>query len=119
MIPTRTRRCRSCRRRALRVAAEFQADRLGPARDVEARFGPTLVAAQRRPDVPGEVPTDAYASWDGSLAAAFPAGTVTLSPVVSVDNLFDARFVDPLSRYRPFGVLAPGRSVRVALRASF
>ena len=103
----------------LRVAAEFQTDRLGPARDIEARFGPTLVAAQRRPDVPGEIPTDGYVTWDGSVAAAFTAGTVTLAPVVSVDNLFDARFVDPLSRYRPFGVLAPGRSVRVAVRASF
>ncbi len=98
---------------------EYQADRLGPARDLEARFGPTLVAAQRRPDVEGEVPTDGYATWDGSVSASFTIGTTTLAPVLAVDNLFDARFVDPLSRYRPFGVLAPGRSVRLALRATF
>lgn len=102
----------------VRIAAEYQVDRVGPARDVEVRFGPTLVAAQRRPDVPGEVPTAGYASWDGSVAAGFPVGAATLSAAVSVDNLLDARFVDPLSRYRPFGVLAPGRSVRLALRAT-
>jgi iron complex outermembrane receptor protein len=103
----------------LRVAAEFQTAHLGRAEDLEVRFGPTFVAAQRRLGVPGEVPTDGYVTWDGSLAASFRAGTITLMPVVSVDNLFDARFVDPLSRYRPFGVLAPGRSVRIAVRASF
>ncbi len=102
-----------------RIAVEYRAERLGPARNLEARFGPTLVAAQRRPDVPGEVPTDGYATWDGSVAASFTVGTAVLSPVLAVDNLFDARFVDPLSRYRPFGVLAPGRSVRAALRATF
>ena len=100
-------------------AVEYQVERLGPARDLEARLGPTLVAAQRRPDVPGEIPTDGYATWDGSVAASFTVGTTTLAPVLAVDNLFDARFVDPLSRYRPFGVLAPGRSVRLALRATF
>ena len=100
------------------LAVEYQVDRLGAARDLEARFGPTLTAAQRR-NVPGEVPTDAYTTWDGSLAAAFRAGTTTLSPVLSVDNLFDAQYVDPLSRFRPFGVFAPGRSVRLALRATF
>ncbi len=103
----------------LQAAVEFQAAVLGPARDVEARLGPTFVAAQRRPDVPGEVPTDAYTTWDASLGASFAAGTATVTPIVAVENLLDARFVDPLSRYRPFGVLAPGRSVRVSLRASF
>jgi len=33
--------------------------------------------------------------------------------------VFDARFVDPLSRYRAFGVAAPGRSVRLSLRVVF
>ena len=101
------------------AAVEYQASALGHARDVEARFGPTFVAAQRRPDVPGEVPTDAYATWDASLAASFAMGAATATPVVAVENLFDARYVDPLSRYRPFGVLAPGRNVRVSLRVSF
>ena len=103
----------------VQAAVEFQAARVGPVRDVEAQFGPTLVAAQRRPDVPGEVATAAYASWGGSVAASVAVGAATLTPVLAVDNLFDARFVDPLSRYRPFGVLAPGRSVRLSVRATF
>ena len=101
------------------VQVEYQVERLGAARDLEARFGPTLVASQRRPDVAGELPTDSYATWDGSVAASFTVGTTTVAPVLAVDNLFNARFVDPLSRYRPFGVPAPGRSVRLALRATF
>lgn len=102
-----------------RVAVEYEVDALGPARDVEARFGPTVVAAQRRPDVAGEVPTDAYVTWDASLAARFALGAATVSPVLAADNLFDAQYVDPLSRYRAFGVPAPGRSVRLAVRVVF
>ena len=103
----------------LQTAVEYRADRLGPARDVEARFGPTFVAAQRRDALPDEVPTDAYTVWSASASASFPAGAAVLTPTLSVDNLTDAAYVDPLSRYRPFGVPAPGRSVRLALRATF
>jgi iron complex outermembrane receptor protein len=103
----------------LQVAVEAEFEALGPARDVEARFGPTFVAAQRRPEVEGEVPTDAYATWDASVAGSFALGAATLTPVLAVDNLLDARYVDPLSRYRAFGLLAPGRSVRLALQAVF
>ena len=103
----------------LQIALEYQADRLGPARDLEARFGPTVAAAQRRPDLPDEVPVDGYTVWAGSVSASFPLRGVTLTPTLSVDNATDATYVDALSRYRAFGVPAAGRSVRLALRASF
>ncbi|MDT0631366.1 TonB-dependent receptor [Rubrivirga sp. S365] len=103
----------------LQTAVEYRAGRLGPARDVEARIGPTFVAAQRRADLPEEVPTDAYTVWSASASASFAVGGAVVTPTLAVDNLTDATFVDPLSRYRPFGVPAPGRSVRLALRASF
>ncbi len=103
----------------LQTAVEYRADRLGGARDVEARFGPTFVAAQRRDALPEEVPTNAYTLWSASASASFAVGATTLTPTLSVDNLTDATYVDPLSRYRPFGVPAPGRSVRLALRAAF
>ena len=103
----------------LQTALEYRTGRLGAARDVEVRLGPTFVAAQRREDLPEEVPTDAYTTWAASASASFAIGTATVTPTLAVDNLTDARFVDPLSRYRPFGVPAPGRSVRLALRAAF
>ena len=103
----------------LQTAVEYRAERVGPARDVEARFGPTFVSAQRRDEIPEEVPTDAYTVWSASASASFPVGATTLTPTLAIDNLTDAAYVDPLSRYRPFGVPAPGRSVRLALRATF
>ena len=103
----------------LQTAVEYRAERLGRARGVEVRLGPTFVAAQRRDEIPEEVPTDAYTVWTASASASFPVGTTTLTPTLAIDNLTDAAYVDPLSRYRPFGVPAPGRSVRLALRATF
>lgn len=103
----------------VQTAVEYRAERVGPARDVEARIGPTFVAAQRRSDLPEEVPTDAYTTWEVSASASFPTRAVTLTPTLSVDNLTNAMYVDPLSRYRPFGIPAPGRSLRLSLRASF
>jgi iron complex outermembrane receptor protein len=103
----------------LRAAVEYQAEQLGPARDVEARIGPTFVAGQNRPELPEEVPTGDYTTWDSSLAATFAGAGFDVTPVLSVDNLFDAVYVDPLSRFRPYGILAPGRSVRLSLRVGF
>ena len=103
----------------LQTAVEYRADRLGAARDVELRFGPTFVAAQDRDDLPEEVPTAAYTVWSGSASASFPFGRAVLTPTLAVDNLTDATYVDPLSRYRPLGIPAAGRSVRLALRATF
>ena len=103
----------------LRTAIEYRAGSLGRVADVELRAGPTFVAAQRRPELADEVPTEAYTTWDLSASASFAAGGVVVTPVLAVDNVLDADYVDPLSRYRPFGVLAPGRSVRLSLRASF
>ncbi len=102
----------------LTTAVEYRTDTFGPASAVELRFGPTFTAAQRRDDV-DEIPTDSYTVWDASASATFALGGVTLQPVLAVDNLFDARYVDPLSRFRPFGVPAPGRSVQFRLIATF
>ena len=103
----------------LQTAVEYRAERLGAARDVEVRFGPTFVAAQRRDERPEEVPTDAYTTWSLSASASFSVGGTVLTPTLAADNLTDVSYVDPLSRYRPYGVPAPGRSVRLSLRAAF
>ena len=103
----------------LQTAVEYQIARLGAARDIEARFGPTFVASQRRPELADEVPTDAYTVWSASASASFAVGAATVTPTLALDNLTDESYVDPLSRYRPFGIPAPGRSVRLAVRASF
>ncbi len=58
----------------LQIAVEYQADRVGAFRDLEARVGPTLVAAQRRPEVADEVPTDGYTVWSASVSASVPVG---------------------------------------------
>ena len=103
----------------LQTAVEVQLEQLGRVEDIEVRFGPTFVTAQRRPEVPDEIPTDAYTTWDASLSGRLRMGATTVTPTLSVDNLTDASFVDPMSRYRPFGIQAPGRSVRLAVRVAF
>ncbi|MDX1439086.1 MAG: hypothetical protein R3284_04205, partial [Rubricoccaceae bacterium] len=82
-------------------------------------LGPTFVAAQSRPELPEEIPTDSYVSWESSVSATFSGNGYEVSPVLSVNNLFDASYVDPMSRFRPYGVLAMGRSVRFGVRVRF
>jgi len=104
----------------LAAVLEYRADRLGALRDVEVRLGPTFNASQDRPELPEERPTAAYVVWDASVAAAVALpGGATLRPTLAVDNLTDAAYVDPLSRFRPFGVQAPGRTVRLRLAVEF
>lgn len=103
----------------LTTRVEYRAESVGAAREVELRLGPTFVASQTRPELEDDVPTDAYTTWGASASATFQAGAVTLTPLLAVDNLTDTEYVDPLSRYRPYGVAAPGRSVRFSLNVGF
>ena len=58
--------------------------------------------------------------WDASVSATLPlGGGMELRPSLAVDNLADARYVDPMSRFRPYGVPAQGRSVRVRVALGF
>ncbi len=103
----------------VRTAFEYKAQTFGPADKLEVRFGPTFTASQNRPDVPEEIPTEAFTTWDFSLSATFSTNGLTVSPVLTIDNAFDAAYVDPLSRFRPYGVLSPGRNVRLGVRVDF
>ena len=102
----------------LRTVVEYKAEAFGPANDVVVRFGPTFTASQVRPELSEEIPTDAFAVWDFSLAATFTHRGLMISPVFTIDNLFDTGYVDPMSRFRQYGVLSPGRSVRFGVRVS-
>ena len=97
----------------LHTAVEYKAERLGAAEGVEVRLGPTFVAAWNQAEVDEEVPTDAYSTWAFLLSTTHARGGLAITPVLGIDNLFDVAYVDPLSRFRPYGGLAPGRSVRV------
>ena len=102
-----------------RTAFEYKAEAFGPADKLEVRFGPTFTASQNRPDVPEEIPTEAFTTWDLSLSATFSTNGLTVSPVFTVNNAFDTAYVDPLSRFRPYGVLSAGRNVRFGVRVDF
>lgn len=103
----------------LESAVEFKAGAAGPVQDLEIRFGPTFVAAQDRPGLSEEIPTSSYTTWETSISGTFDAGNLLISPVLSISNLFNESYVDPMSRFRPYGVLSMGRSVRFGLRVGF
>ena len=114
----------------VRTALEYRADALGSARDVTFRAGPTFVAKGEPFDAAIEMEgengeegefgeTEPYTVWEASAAATFRAGAVTLTPVVSVQNVLNAEYVDPLSRLRVYGVPAPGLGVQFRLIAKF
>lgn len=103
----------------LQTALEYKVEDTGPAEDLEFRLGPTFVASQNRAELPEEVPTDSYVSWESSVSATFYGNGFSVSPVLSVENLFNADYVDPMSRFRPYGVSAMGRNVRFSVRVGF
>ncbi len=115
----------------VRTALEYRSAALGAARDVSVRLGPTFVA-QGEPfeaaiGAEGESgeeagalgETGASTAWEASATATFQLGSVALTPVLSVENLFDAEYVDPLSRLRVYGVAAPSLGVQFRLIATF
>lgn len=103
----------------LQTALEYKAEVVGPVRDFELQIGPSIVASQNRPELREEVPTNSYSVWDASLSASFPTSSLDVSTTLSINNLFNKSYVDPMSRFRPYGVLSMGRSVRLGLRVSF
>ncbi len=86
--------------------------------DARIDFGTTLVAAQNRVDA-NELPTEGHQAFDMSASARYDLGTIVLHPLLAVDNVFDARYLDHLSRYRIYDVAAPGRSVRFSVSMEF
>jgi iron complex outermembrane recepter protein len=99
----------------LMTALELHGEAWGPAREVILRLGPTWVAAQRRV-APEEMPTDRYVLWNAVVSAQWQWGTWQLTTDLGVDNLFDRAYASHLSRLRPYGVLDPGRNVRLRLQ---
>ncbi|MEX1054960.1 MAG: TonB-dependent receptor [Rhodothermales bacterium] len=102
----------------LRFETALTKEKVGRLEDIRLRFGPTLVAEQDRVG-PLELPTRGYSVWNASLSGRIQFGGLEIEPMVAVDNLLDESYLDHLSRFRPFGILEPGRSVRLQLVAEF
>lgn len=103
---------------ANRLRAGTRATRraLGPLANVYAAFNANLAAKQHRVDA-NETTTAAYAVYDLTLGAETPrlaSGRLDLG----VENLFNTRYRDHLSRYRTYA-LAPGRNVFVKYSVRF
>jgi iron complex outermembrane receptor protein len=62
------------------------------------------------------MPTDRYVLWNAVVSAQWQWGTWQLTTDLGVDNLFDRAYASHLSRLRPYGVLDPGRNVRLRLQ---
>lgn len=95
---------------ANRLRAGLRATRraLGPLANAYAGASAQLAAKQERVDV-NETPTAASAVYDLQLGAETPAlGAGRLD--LGVENVFNTRYRDHLSRYRAYA-LAPGRNV--------
>uniref|UniRef100_A0A7V2B2X4 TonB-dependent receptor n=1 Tax=Rhodothermus marinus TaxID=29549 RepID=A0A7V2B2X4_RHOMR len=94
------------------TAVELHWEQWGAAREVMLRVGPTWVAAQRRV-APEELPTDRYVLWNAAVSAQWQLGAWRLTTDLAVDNLLNRAYASHLSRLRPYGVLDPGRNVRL------
>ncbi len=100
----------------LRTGARVSRRALGPVTNPYAAFTANLAAKQHRVDA-GETTTAAYAVYDLTLGAETPrlaSGRLDLG----VENLFNTRYRDHLSRYRTYA-LAPGRNVFVKYSVRF
>ncbi len=100
----------------IQLAAEYKTETVGQVDKLEVRFGPTFTASQNRPELPEEIPTNAFSVWAFSLSSSFSSNGLMVSPTFTIDNLFNSSYVDPMSRFRPYGVLTQGRSIRIGVR---
>lgn len=97
---------------------EVEGRKVGGFDRLRFRFGPTFVARQDR-IAPLETPTPAYTVWNASFVGVASVAGLRLTPTLAVDNLFDAAYTSHLSRFKPFGLLEPGRNVRFQLSVGF
>lgn len=80
-------------------------------------FRAKFVSAQDDVD-PLETETGAYALFNAGLGADFVFNKTVASVDFRVENIFDTKYVDHLSRYKTFA-LNPGRSVNLKLTVPF
>lgn len=102
----------------LLAEVELEKKQWGTGQNIGLRFGPTFVAEQTQID-PSEEATPGYTLWNASVSGTWQASGLTVTPILAVDNLFDEAYLSHLSRYRPYGVLNPGRNIRFEVVFTF
>ena len=86
----------------------------GSLRKLELSFGAEHAFAQRNP-APDETLTSSYTLVEAGITTQWQVGSIPLVIGLTGDNLLNVTYVDHLSRYKPYGLLNPGRNIALRL----
>ncbi len=98
-----------------RIGVRLLGDRIAGIDHTYLRFGVTAVADQNK-IAPFETPTGGYALVNAGIGGDIAIASTSMHADLGADNLLNRRYIDHLSRYKPYGIANPG--VDVSLRVS-
>jgi iron complex outermembrane recepter protein len=99
------------------IEVKFQKDNLWKFYNPYFSINAKIVSSQEKVD-PLEIKTDSYAIFKAGIGFDYILSNVVANFDFSVDNIFNTKYVDHLSRYKSFA-LNPGRSFNLKLTIPF
>jgi len=102
----------------LNFELKFEKEGIGKLEDSFARISLSTAFKQDMP-APDEDPTDGYTLIDIGIGTTIPAGHMEFQVQLSVNNLFDTKYIDHLSTLKEVGYFDPGRNVALSVSIPF
>jgi iron complex outermembrane recepter protein len=96
----------------------FEIDKMGFLKDVFFKIGSVTAFNQSNP-APEEENTDGYTLIDMGIGGNIKVSNQLISFVLSVNNVFDKKYVDHLSTLKEVNYFNPGRNITFSLKVPF
>ncbi len=102
----------------LNFELKFEKEKMGILKDSFIRINSSTAFRQDRP-APDEEATDGYTLADAGIGTTIPAGKFAFRLQLSVNNLFDKKYIDHLSTLKEVNYFNPGRNVAISVTIPF
>jgi iron complex outermembrane receptor protein len=102
----------------LQSELRFEREKMGFLKDVFFKIGSETAFAQNNP-APDEEKTDAYSLFDIGIGGNIKVSNQFMLFGISLNNVFDKKYVDHLSTLKEVGYFNPGRNITFSLKVPF
>ncbi|MCK9401289.1 MAG: TonB-dependent receptor [Bacteroidales bacterium] len=102
----------------LNFELKLEKEKLGILQDAFFKVNSSSAFNQNHP-APDEMRTDGYTLFDISLGTKIKIGQQALSAEISVNNIFDKKYIDHLSTLNEVNYFDPGRNVAISFTIPF
>jgi iron complex outermembrane receptor protein len=97
---------------------KFEKEKIGKLEDSFFRINSSTAFRQDHP-APDEDASEGYTLFDAGIGTTIPAGKVQFHLQLSVNNIFDKKYIDHLSTLKEVGFYDPGRNIALSIAIPF